>query len=100
MDQFETVFNIAEGIFWSLIALGMAVGAFRHRGKKRGILSKAASAFTLFGISDWIEAETGSWWEPWWLLVLKVSCVAVLIFCLREWHLLSTANSRSQSPKE
>jgi hypothetical protein len=89
MDRFETLFNLVEGAFWSLIALGMAVGAFRHAGKRRRLLSIAAAAFALFGISDWIEAETGSWWEPWWLLVLKVGCVAVLILVLRKWYELA-----------
>ena len=44
-------------------------------------------AFALFGLSDYIEAGTGAWWTPWWLLVLKVGCVLVFVVLLyRHWQ--------------
>jgi hypothetical protein len=37
-------------------------------------------AFFIFGISDLIETQTGAWWEPWWLLLIKTLCVFVFLF--------------------
>jgi hypothetical protein len=31
--------------------------------------------FVVFGASDVIEAQTGAWWHPWWLFVMKALCV-------------------------
>ena len=99
MDRFETLFNLAEAVLWSLIALAVGASAFRHAGKKRRILSIAALAFAVFGVSDWIEAETGSWWEPWWLLTLKVACVAVLLLSFRAWQrLIRTRDVKRETP--
>lgn len=28
-----------------------------------------------FGVSDIIELQTGAWWRPWWLLLLKAACL-------------------------
>jgi len=97
MDRFETLFNLAECGLWSLIAIAVALGAFRHTGKKRRILAIAAVAFALFGISDWIEADTGSWWDPPWLLAWKAGCLFVLLFALRAWLRLSKIENASQS---
>ena len=33
------------------------------------------ACFAVFGLSDVIEAETGAWWHPWWLFVMKALCV-------------------------
>ena len=41
----------------------------------------AAIAFFAFGISDIIEARTGSWWKPPSLLALNIGCLLVLIAC-------------------
>lgn len=96
MDRFETLFNLAEGVLWSVIAVAVAVNAFRYSGKKRRILASAAVAFALFGVSDWIEAETGSWWEPPWLLAWKAGCLLALVFALKAWLRLRKTENANQ----
>ena len=39
----------------------------------------ACIAFLLFGFSDYVEAHTGAWWRPWWLLFWKGACLAVFL---------------------
>jgi len=34
--------------------------------------------FFCFALSDFIEIQTGAWWDPWWLLLLKGSCLGVM----------------------
>ncbi|MBE7458640.1 MAG: hypothetical protein KJ057_17160 [Phycisphaerae bacterium] len=38
--------------------------------------------FLAFGASDVVEADTGAWWRPWWLLAWKAACLAVLLTLL------------------
>lgn len=95
MDRFGTLFNLSEALLWEIIALGCAVGAIRHSGKRRRLLAIASLTFALFGFSDWIEADSGAWWEPPWLLVLKIACVATLILTLPAWLRLSRTELRS-----
>ncbi|MFO1482813.1 MAG: hypothetical protein U1F71_05540 [Verrucomicrobiaceae bacterium] len=75
---FTTVFNLAEAGFWFLIAF---VLLFRRMGRPwRWLLPLA---FAVFGVSDLIEAKTGAWWIPWWLLVMKAACVLVFLLAWR-----------------
>ena len=43
---------------------------------------RAAAPFILFGLSDVIEASTGAWWRPTWLLLIKLICVASFVWLL------------------
>ncbi len=72
-------FNYAEALLWFSIALVLAV-RLRMRWPWRWLLP---CAFALFGVSDLIEAQTGAWWEPWWLFVLKAACVLVFLLAWR-----------------
>ena len=66
---------------------------FPHRRAKlnKGIVRKdaliAACVFAIFGCSDMVEATTGAWWRPWWLLVWKGLCIlALLILTIRYYQ--------------
>ena len=72
-DAFHAAFNQAEACLWFVIALVLAM-KLRMPGPWRWLLP---CAFAVFGVSDLIEARTGAWWEPWWLLVMKAGCVLV-----------------------
>lgn len=72
-------FNYAEALLWFSIALVLAV-RLRMRRPWRWLLP---CAFALFGVSDLIEAQTGAWWEPWWLFVMKAACVLVFVLAWR-----------------
>jgi hypothetical protein len=97
MDGLHVIFNRCEAALWLLISAAIAVHAVACRA--RGALvarhqSIAALAFAVFGVSDIIECYTGAWWRPWWLLVLKASCVVALILCYIA-HKQAVASSRS-----
>lgn len=73
----ERLANLIEGAFWIVIGVGFAVSAIRPRQRSQKIL--AVVNFLAFGASDFVEAHTGAWWRPPWLLVWKVTCVGVMI---------------------
>lgn len=76
-------FNYIEAALWFAVSLSLCP-AFFSKHKPRAIRMNAvvaAIAFFGFGVSDIIEAHTGSWWQPPGLLILNISCVLVLIIC-------------------
>lgn len=79
VDVFHAVFNQAEAGLWFVIALVLAM-RLQMGLPWRWLLP---AAFAMFGVSDLIEVQTGSWWEPWWLLVMKAACVLVFVLAWR-----------------
>ena len=77
--SFHAVFNHAEAALWFVIAL---ILAFRGR-RRRPWSWLLPMAFLVFGVSDLIEAQTGAWWEPWRLFVMKAACVLVFMLAWR-----------------
>ena len=71
--------NYAECCLWCAIGVGFGIAAFRLSGKSRRDACIALVTFILFGVSDYVEAHTGAWWRPWWLLVWKGLCILVLL---------------------
>ncbi|MGK0190183.1 MAG: hypothetical protein ACI9R3_006003 [Verrucomicrobiales bacterium] len=71
----ENFVNAVEIFVWIAIALVIARRAATTGNRKDWL---PAAAFFAFGISDAIEMSTGAWWKPWWLLVWKVTCVAII----------------------
>lgn len=89
--DFTVLFNTAEALLW----LGVAVYLFfRLRpmtASQRWARSIAVAAFTLFSVSDGLEAlHPGQ--PPLWLYALKIACGAAIFasrFCWigwRQWH--------------
>ncbi|HEV8293558.1 MAG TPA: hypothetical protein VGP94_16600 [Tepidisphaeraceae bacterium] len=75
--------NYIEAGLWICIGLGFAIVAIRRKGvaytgSGRAQCRAAALHFILFGISDIVEAHTGAWYKPTWLLVWKSACVVGL----------------------
>ncbi|HUS48367.1 MAG TPA: hypothetical protein VNA25_07970 [Phycisphaerae bacterium] len=69
--------NLIEGVFWIAMGAGFALSAIwcRHRlGRLIG-----AAALVAFGCSDFVEMQTGAWWDPWWLIVWKGACNLVFV---------------------
>jgi len=73
------VSNYVECGLWCSIGLGFVIAWIRYRLLDAVI---AAVTFLLFGLSDYIEAHTGAWWQPWPLLALKAGCILVFIVLL------------------
>ena len=79
------VFNLVEGLMW--IGMGTILlwkSCSSERARNPIIL--AGVTFILFGLSDFVEIQTGSWFEPVWLLIWNVACVVSLVSCL-VWYL-------------
>jgi hypothetical protein len=70
--------NFIEGCLW--IAIGVCFAASMISPKLRGAKLLAAANFVLFGLSDFVEMQTGAWWRPWWLLAWKATCIVVMLY--------------------
>jgi hypothetical protein len=80
-------FNLGEGILWIAIGTALLIGGAITRAN-RPLKTASGLSFILFGVSDFIEMQTGSWWKPAWLLRFKALCVISLATCW--WvHVLS-----------
>jgi hypothetical protein len=72
--------NRIEAVLWFAFSTGFLLRAWRTTGRHRRLAGILALAFLAFGVSDLIEARTGAWWRPLWLLLLKSSCIAVFAY--------------------
>jgi hypothetical protein len=91
-DSFFATSNYIEAGLWIAIGVGFVIHAIMKRGNAISVI--AAVTFFAFGLSDIIEAGTGAWWRPWWLLVLKGLCVAVFLALLRRYVAARRRESR------
>ncbi len=66
------VFNLLEGLLWLAIAAGLTWRLCRDR-SNADLKVVAALLFLTFGLSDFVEIQTGGWYKPWWLLAWKAS---------------------------
>ncbi len=83
MSLFEAA-NYVEAGWWGLCGLLMAGHAVRSPRWPRSSVACSVALF-LFGLSDVVEAGTGAWWRPWWLLTWKCACILVLLAANRRF---------------
>ena len=76
--DFSTTFNLIEVVWWSLLSIACW---WNSQGAWKVVSRTAALLLALFALSDAIEVQTGAWWRPWWLAVVKGGCIAGLIVC-------------------
>jgi hypothetical protein len=86
MDDIERIGNLIEAGLWLMFAVILAGKSWRAQGRLRRVFVRLAVAFLVFSVSDVIESRTGAWWRPPWLLVIKIACVTVFWFGLREYY--------------
>ena len=83
-NEFARLFNVGEAGLWFVIAL---VLLWRLRPPLRLASTRwrwlLPLCFALFGVSDLIESETGAWWRPGWLLLMKSGCVLGFLLAWR-----------------
>jgi hypothetical protein len=91
-DGFFQTANFIEAALWGVIGIGFVLYAGLPRTTTRRTPLIAAATFLAFGLSDVIEARTGAWWRPWWLLVWKGVCIG--IFATMLWRYVVTRASR------
>lgn len=71
--------NSMEVVWWIGCGIVVLTQSLRTRSPLRNNGIVAAITLILFGLSDVVELQTGAWWRPWWLLVWKGICIAVLV---------------------
>lgn len=71
--------NLIEAGVWFALSLTLLIYAIRSGKRGRPTLFVLVVTLAIFGGSDLVEARTGAWWKPWWLLVWKAACVVVLL---------------------
>jgi len=75
-------FNVIEAGIWIALAVWFLYLALRRRSSlKKTFLVFSATLF-FFGISDIIETQTGAWYEPFGLFMMKAACVLFIAGCL------------------
>ncbi|MBS0264355.1 MAG: hypothetical protein JSS02_20630 [Planctomycetes bacterium] len=77
----ETIFNCCEAMLWMAFAVVVAVRFHHSAGNVPRTARIMAVFFVLFAISDLVEMQTGAWWRPLGLLLLKGVCLIGLILC-------------------
>ena len=77
----EVIGNYIEGVFWIVVGIVVLIAGYRANPAYRRISFLARVTFMIFGVSDFVEAQTGAWWRPLWLLVWKGSCLIILAWC-------------------
>lgn len=76
--------NRGEAVLWMAIGVVLLVAGLRGAKHRRAFLL-LAPVFAVFGASDLVEATTGAWWRPWWLLVWKGVCVLIFLYALARY---------------
>ncbi len=76
-----TAFNGLEALLWSVLAVIIAVRFRKSDAGLRRLSWMTAALLATFAVSDVIEMQTGAWWRPTALLILKGVCLAGLTCC-------------------
>lgn len=79
IDPLFVTANHVEGVFWALLGLCCGMQAIRRRVQPTWHGWLAAGVLLAFGASDWVEAATGAWYDPWWLFAWKAARVVLLV---------------------
>ena len=89
--QPHAIFNVAEAVFWLVLAVivAMRVRLAHPSSRRLGYLS--AAAFLAFAGTDLVEAKTGEWYRPLWLLGYNAACVALLLGCYLQYLAVTKA---------
>jgi len=85
----EKTGNLIEAGFWIVFGAGLAIAGMRHRRDLAHLGLLSGTILFLFGISDLVEANTGAWWRPWWLLVWKGTCLSGMVLCALKYRRIS-----------
>ncbi len=78
-------FNFYEAFIWFFVAgISLAYARKSKDRRQRIFLLWTVPLWIAFGVSDFVEIQTGAWYKPWWLLAWKGVCVignATLLGC-------------------
>jgi hypothetical protein len=85
MDMLQT-FNSLEMFIWLIIGIAFLASSFRRSNRYKKLTLFTSLTFIAFGLSDGVEVSTGTWWQPWWLLLWKALCVVIFVICLTYYY--------------
>lgn len=91
----EYTFNIGECCLWIAVSIVLFIKSARDAASVRRTLRFLAISFFLFGLSDFVEAHTGAWWKPLWLLFLKGGCIAAFVFGFARYYKITKGSQRT-----
>ena len=83
--NFKT-FNFIEGIYWLFLGIFTLTLSKIIPRKYKKLALFTSLILILFGITDFIEINTGAYWIPRWLLVWNMFCISGLILSLA-WYI-------------
>ncbi|MEA1925635.1 MAG: hypothetical protein U9M90_00110 [Patescibacteria group bacterium] len=83
--NFKT-FNFIEGIYWLFLGIFVLTLLKIIPRKYKKLALFTSLILVLFGITDFIEINTGAYWMPWWLLIWNIFCISGLILSL-VWYI-------------
>jgi len=72
--------NTLEAGLWFLLAAVFLFASRTRPAWPRPTIRLTVLTLIAFGFSDLVETQTNAWYRPWWLLVWKAACVAVLLY--------------------
>ncbi len=75
-------FNVIEAGIWIAMAGWFLFLALRRRSSLKKTFLVFSVTLLFFGISDLIETQTGTWYKPFSLFMLKAVCVLFIAACL------------------
>ena len=85
----EKTGNLIEAGFWLVFGIGLVIGGTRRGWAIARLALLLGTILLLFGVSDLVEANTGAWWRPWWLLVWKGTCLSGMVLCALKYRRIS-----------
>jgi predicted branched-subunit amino acid permease len=77
----EVIGNYIEGVFWTTVGIVLGIAGLKTNPAFKSLSLIACAVFIIFGVSDLVEAQTGAWWRPLWLLAWKGLCLVGLTWC-------------------
>ena len=90
-DQYA-LFNYLEAGLWFLFSIIFIIKSSQDRVNKIIFVALGITLF-LFGISDIIEVQTGSWRKPVGLFLLKAGCVVSMIIFFTKYYIRKHSDS-------
>lgn len=78
------LFNFLEAGLWFLFSFIFIIKS-RHDKINKNIFVGLYITLFFFGVSDIIEVQTGAWWKPVWLFLLKAACVVSMIILFTKY---------------
>ena len=75
-------FNVIEAAIWMALATWLLYLALRTCSHLKTTFLVFSVALAFFSVSDMIETQTGAWYRPFGLFLLKAVCVLSITGCL------------------